>query len=65
MAEGNYIRQTKVDWTSSNASSQFKLWRKEVNLNHLYIWAAAHAESLIFSKTVKTQRCKSEQQKLF
>ena len=21
--------QTKVDWTSNNASSQFKLWRKE------------------------------------
>ncbi len=62
MAEGNYIPQTKVDWTSSNASSQFKLWRKEVEriigipvafrsdrvkLNHLYIWAGAHAESLI------------------
>ena len=62
MAEGNYIPQTKVDWTSSNASSHFKLWRKEVEriiggplasrsdrvkLNHVYIWAGAHAESLI------------------
>ena len=62
MAEGHYIPQTKVDWTSSSASSQFKLWRKEVEiiiggplasrsdrvkLNHVYIWAGAHAESLI------------------
>lgn len=54
--------QTKVDWTSNDASSQFKLWRKEVEriiggplasrsdrvrLNHVYIWAGAHAESLI------------------
>ena len=54
--------QAKVDWTSSNASSQFKLWRKEVEriiggplasrservkMNHIYIWAGAHAESLI------------------
>ena len=30
MAEGHYMPQTKVDWTSNNASSQFKLWRKEV-----------------------------------
>ena len=29
MAEGHYMPQTKVDWTSNNASSQFKLWRKE------------------------------------
>ena len=62
MAENHYIPQTKVDWTSSNASSQFKLWRKEVEriiggplasrsdrvkINHVYIWAGAHAESLI------------------
>ena len=54
--------QTKVGWTSNNASSQFKLWRKEVEriiggplaarsdrmkLSHIYIWAGAHAESLI------------------
>ena len=62
MAEGYYVPQTKVDWTSNDASSQFKLWRKEVEriingplasrsdrvkLNHVYIWAGAHAESLI------------------
>ena len=62
MAEGHYMPQTKVDWTSNSASSQFKLWRKEVGriidgpltarsdrvkLNHIYIWAGAHAESLI------------------
>ena len=52
MAEGHYMPQTKVDWTSNNASSQFKLWHKEVEriiggplaaradrvkLNHIYI----------------------------
>ena len=57
-----YIPQTKVDWTSTNAFSQFKLSRKEmeriingplvsrsdrVTLNHVYIWGDAHAESLI------------------
>lgn len=61
MAE-NYIPQTKVEWTSKGAFSQFKLWRKEVErivngplagksnqikINHIYIWADAHAESLI------------------
>ena len=61
-AESRYMPQTKVDWTSNNAFSQFKLWRKEVEriidgplasrsdrvkLNHIYIWAGAHAESLI------------------
>lgn len=65
MAEGVYVPQTKVDWTSKNAVSQFKLWRKEVEriidgplasrsdrvkLNHVYIWAGAHAESLIEAK---------------
>ena len=57
MAENHYMPQTKVDWTSNKASSQFKLWRKEVErikirsdrvkMNHIYIWAGAHAESLI------------------
>ena len=57
--------QAKVDWTSNNASSQFKLSRTEVErikdgplasrsdrvkLNHIFIWAGAHAESLIESK---------------
>ena len=62
MAENHYMPQTKVDWTSNNASSPFKLWRKEVEriiggplasrsdrvkINHIFIWAGAHAESLI------------------
>ena len=62
MAENHYMPQTKVDWTSNNASSQFKLWRKEVEriiggplafrsdrvkMNHIYCWAGAHAEYLI------------------
>lgn len=57
-----YIPQTKVDWRSSNAFTQFQLWRKEVTriisgplasksnaikLNHIFIWAGAHAESMI------------------
>ena len=61
-AESHYVPQTKVNWTSNNAASQFRLWRKEVEriidgplasrsdrvkLNHIYIWAGAHAESLI------------------
>ena len=58
----NYRPQTTVDWTSSDAYSQFKLWRKEVEriiggplvsrsdkvkINHIFIWAGAHAETLI------------------
>ena len=61
-AESHYMPQKKVDWTSNDAFSQFKLWIKEteriiggplasrsdrVMLNHIYIWAGAHAESLI------------------
>ena len=57
-----YQPKTKVDWTSNNAYTQFKLWRKEVEriidgpleakgnpvkINHIYIWAGAHAEQLI------------------
>ena len=60
--------QIIVNWTSSNASLQFKLWRKEVEriiggplaarsdrvkLNHIYIWAGAHAESLIEARLNK------------
>ncbi len=63
MAEGVYQSQTKVDWT---AFQQFKLWRKEVEriingplegksdevkMNHIYIWAGAHAEQLIKART--------------
>ena len=67
MAEsGVYIPQTKVDWTSESAYSQFRLWRREVDriingplagktnavkLNHVYIWAGAHAEQLIEART--------------
>lgn len=51
-----------MDWTSNTTSSQFKLWRKEVQriidgplasrsdrvkINHIFIWAGAHAEPLI------------------
>lgn len=61
-AESHYVPQMKVDLTSNNAASEFKLWRKEVEriidgplasrsdrvkLNHIYIWAGAHAESLM------------------
>ena len=67
MAEGyHYAPQTKVDWVSNNEFSQFKLWRKEVErildgplssrsdkakINHVYIWAGGHAESLIEART--------------
>ena len=62
MADHNYTPQTKGDWISVNATSQFKLLRKEgeriiggplasrsdgVKLNHVYTWASAQAESLI------------------
>jgi hypothetical protein len=61
-----YKPQTKVDWISSDAYPQFKLWRKEVEiilggplagkadavkLNHVYIWAGAQAEQLIEART--------------
>ena len=57
-----YVPQTKIDWKSNDAISQFQLWKKEVNriingplatksnavkVNHIFIWAGAHAESLI------------------
>ena len=53
---------TKVEWTSSEAYPQFRMWRKEVEriingpmaadkdavkLNTVYIWAGAHAETLV------------------
>ena len=62
MAENLYMPQTKVNWTSNNASSQFKLWRKDVEriiggplvsrsdrvkTSHIYFWAGANAESPI------------------
>ena len=63
MTEGyRYIPQTKVEWTSSDAYAQFRLWRKEVEriingpmhgddesvkLNTVYIWAGAHAGTLV------------------
>ena len=65
MSDGNYIPATKVDWSSTSAFAQFQLWRKEVQriiggpltgksnpvkVNHIFIWAGAHAESLIEAK---------------
>ena len=62
MADAFYRPQTKVEWTSNQAFTQFKLWRKEVErilngplaektdavkINHIYIWAGAHAETLV------------------
>jgi hypothetical protein len=62
MADNSYRPQTKVNWTSNDAFAQFKLWRKEVErilngplegksaliqINHIFIWAGAHAETLI------------------
>ena len=63
MADGSrYVPQTKVEWTSKEAYSQFRMWRKEVErilngpmhkdndsvkLNTVYIWAGAHAETLV------------------
>ena len=64
--KGHYVPQTRVDWTSTNVFSQFKLWQKEVEriingplasrsdkvkLNHVYIWAGAQAEYLIEART--------------
>ena len=61
MATG-YKPQTLVDWTSNEAYTQFRRWKKElerivggpladanaaVKLNHVYIWAVAHAEQLV------------------
>jgi len=61
MATG-YKPQTLVDWTSKEAYTQFRRWKKEVErivggpladataavqLNHVYIWAGAHAEQLV------------------
>lgn len=57
-----YVPRTEMDWRSKNAFSQFKLWKKVVSriisgplasksnaikVNHIFIWAGAHAESLI------------------
>ena len=61
MATG-YKPQTLVDWTSKEAYTQFRRWKKEVErivggpladgnaamkFNHVYIWAGAHAEQLV------------------
>ena len=60
-----YKPQTKVEWGSNQAYPQFRMWRKEVEriingpmfndpdsvkLNTVYIWAGAHAETLIEAK---------------
>ena len=58
----SYKPQSKVDWASSQAYVQFRMWRKEVEriingplhakedtvkLNTVFIWAGAHAETLV------------------
>ena len=67
-ANSCYVPQTKVDWTSASAYLQFRRWRKEaerilngplaarsdkVKVNHIYIWAGAHAESLIEARVAE------------
>ena len=64
-SDNGYRPQSTVDWNSDNSFSQFKLWRKEVEriidgplasrservkVNHIFIWAGAHAELLIEAK---------------
>jgi len=53
-----YKPQTLVDWTSKEAYTQFRRWKEverivggpladataAVQVNHVYIWAGAHAE---------------------
>ena len=76
MAESShYMPLTKVDWTSSQAYAQFRLWRKEVEriingpmheandsvkLNTVYIWAGAHAETLIEARQAEDPALKIE-----
>ena len=65
MSDGNYVPGRKVDWTSTSAFAQFQQWKNEVEriiggplasksnpvkVNHIFIWAGAHAESLIEAK---------------
>ena len=62
MNDQRYRPMTTVDWASNQAFAQFRLWRKEVErilngpmngeddevkLNTVYIWAGAHAETLV------------------
>ena len=57
--------QTRIEWTSNQAYTQFRLWKKEVEricngpmsgddekvkLNTVYIWAGAYAETLVEAK---------------
>ena len=76
MAEAGFYRpQTKVDWGSDQAYSQFKLWKKEVEriingplaeqadsvrLNHVYIWAGAQAENLVEARVNEDPTIKVE-----
>ena len=65
MASQQYAPKQTVEWESSEAHSQFRLWRKEVEriikgpltsfdddakMNHVYIWAGAYAEELVEAK---------------
>lgn len=65
MAEATYKPASKVDWASTEAYSQFKVWRKEVErickgpfakmtdevkVHHIFIWAGGLAEEWFDSK---------------
>ena len=71
----NYKPQTTVNWTSDQAYSQFRLWRKEVEriingpmhdeedqvqLNTVFIWAGAHAETLVEARQAEEPTLKVE-----
>ena len=66
---------TKVEWTSSKAYPQFRMLRKEVEqiingpmaadknavkLNTVYIWAGAHAETLLKARMAEDPTLKIE-----
>ena len=70
IGDPNHFAQTKVQWGSNQAYPQFRMWRKEVErilngpmfndphsvkLNTVYIWAGAHAETLIEARQSRSQ----------
>ena len=74
----SYKPQSKVDWTSAKAHSQFRMWRKEVDrilggpmnsqsdavkLNTVFIWAGAHAENLVEARQNEDPTLKIENPK--
>ena len=75
MAEGFYQPKTEVNWSSPEAFSQFKTWRREVDrilkgplskkshemrMNYVYIWAGGVAEELVESKKSEDPTLKVE-----